>query len=275
MIETIAEIGINHSGDLAIAKKLIDVAADAGCDYVKFQKRDIDYCYSKEQQERFKESPFGTTLGKYKKGIEFGKAEFDEITSYCAGKINWFASPKDIPSLDFLIQYDIPFIKIPSALITDSSFLKKCYSKRVPLIMSTGMSDWEMIENAVGILGGYNRIHCIMHCHSAYPSPVEEINLNCIPKLRERYPWAKIGFSNHHYGILAIPLAIALGVEMVEFHITLNRASWGSDQAASIEPEGVRKIVKYVKHSEKMLGDGIKRIYPSEQLAIDKQRLLK
>jgi N-acetylneuraminate synthase len=276
-IETIAEIGINHNGDLSIAKQLIDVAIDAGCDYVKFQKMDVDYCYSKEKQATPRKTPFGTTLGEYKKAIQFGKDEFDEIDSYCAGKIKWFGTPKDIPSLHFLMQYDVPFLKISSALITNFDFLRMCCSKQRPIIMSTGMSDWDMIDSAIRILGRTN-IHCIMHCHSAYPSPVDEINLNCIRSaggFKDRYSWAKIGFSNHHHGILALPLAVALGAEIVEFHITLSRASWGSDQAASIEPEGVRKIVKYVKDAEKMLGDGIKRIYESEQSAIEGQRFLK
>jgi N-acetylneuraminate synthase len=262
MTEIVAEIGINASGSLDIAKKLIDVAHAAGCDYVKFQKRTIDLVYSKEELESKRESPWGTTFADQKYGLEFSEYEYGKINAYCHEKgMKWFASPWDWLSLKMLNKFpDCCFIKIPSALITNDKLLKECQESEKKVILSTGMSTMPIIDHAIDVLGK-NNIYCIMACTSTYPSKPEEQNLNCVMTYQKAYPWAKIGFSNHNPGIIFMPIAVALGAEMIEFHITLDRASYGSDQAASIEPSGVHHM-----------GDGIKRIYDSEMSIIKKLR---
>jgi N-acetylneuraminate synthase len=265
MTEVVAEIGINHNGDIELAKRMIDVAVAAGCDYVKFQKRTIDLVYTKEELLAPRQSPWGTTNGDQKRGLEFNGDQYEELDLYCFGKgIAWFASPWDLESLQFLARFDgCDFIKIPSALLTNEELLEACLDVDKQVILSSGMSDIPMIDNAVRILGK-EKIYCIMHCTSTYPSKPEELNLKCIPDFKKRYPWAKIGFSNHNPGIIYMPIAVALGAEMIEYHITLDRSSYGSDQAASIEPEGTFKLVKYIRGVEKAMGDGVKRIIDSE-----------
>jgi N-acetylneuraminate synthase len=274
-MEIIAEIGINHNGDVKLAKQMIDVAAASGCDYVKFQKRTVSEVYTDEELDAPRESPWGTTNREQKFGLEFSMDEYRQINTYCAGKIKWFASPWDHMSVGFLHNFKPPFMKIASASLTDKDVLQNCVTYNYPVILSTGMSTLEELDAAIKIVGE-ERVHCIMHCTSTYPTKTEEMNLLCIPVLQKRYnllcipvlqkryPWATIGFSNHHPGIVFMPAAVALGAKMVEFHITMDKTMYGSDQAASFNPEGVFKAVKYMREVEKSLGDGIKRVFDSE-----------
>ena len=272
MVEVICEIGLNHNGNVELAKQLIDVAHDAGCDFVKFQKRCVELVYTDEELDTPRESPFGTTTREQKNGIEFMLLEYVEINKHCYEKVPWFSSPWDLQSLQFCAKaFDAPFIKIPSALITNLEFLEACKGYDQQVILSTGMSDFEIVDKAVDVLGK-DKIYSIMHCTSTYPTKTEELNLNCIPLMIERYPWAKIGFSNHHPGIVFMAAAVAMGAKLIEFHITLDKLMYGSDQAASINPEGVRKVVKYIRDIEQALGDGVKRIYDSERPIIEKLR---
>jgi N-acetylneuraminate synthase len=272
MIEIIAELGINHNAYLGIAKKLIDVAASAGLDYIKLQKRDINLVYSKEELDKPRESPWGTTTKEQKQGLEFSELDYLEIDEYCQNKrIKWFGSPWDVNSAAFLGAFDIPFIKIPSALITNLELLDVCKQIGKPVILSTGMSTFEQIGKAISIFNK-PQIECIMHCTSTYPTDPLEVNIKCIPELKERYPWTKIGFSNHYPGLMAMTLAAAYGIEMLEFHITLDRTMYGSDQAASIEPSGTFELVQRLKLIRKMMGDGKKKVYDSEVPIMKKLR---
>lgn len=271
MVSLVAEIGINHNGSVAIAKTLIDVAYAAGCHYVKLQKRDVETVYTKEELDAPRESPWGKTNREQKFGLEFQKREYDEISSYCKGRVGWFASPWDLKSMEFLSKYDdCAFIKIPSALITNYTILDAAIKTEKPIIISTGMSTMQEIDNAVKLLG--NSLYCLMHCTSTYPSKPEELNLNVIKTLKENYPKVKIGFSNHSPGIVYMPVAVGLGAEMVEFHITMDRTMYGSDQASSIEPEGVHHVAKYIQGVTRAMGDGVKRVYESEIPIIKKLR---
>jgi N-acetylneuraminate synthase len=255
-----------------IARKLIDVSYSAGCHYVKFQKRDINIVYTQEELDKERESPWGHTTRQQKEGLEFDWHEYKEIEKYCMGKgIGWFASAWDLNSLAFLEEFNCPFIKIPSALITNDALLEEAAKSMKRIIISTGMSTIEMVDHAVHKIGK-DKIYCIMACTSTYPTKAEELNLNQIITLKERYPWAKTGFSNHSPGLIYMPVAIALGASMIEFHVTLDRASPGSDQAASIEPEGVFKLVKYTRKLELAMGDGVKKIYDNEKPIISKLR---
>ena len=262
-MEVIYEAGINHNGDIELAKRMIDVAYAAGCSHVKFQKRDVDLVYSKEELDKPRESPWGTTTRQQKKGLEFGVSEYASIDLHCNGKLKWFASPWDMNSLYFLKQFGRDLIKIPSALITDIKLLAACRDMRIKVILSTGMSTLGQVDDAIDVIGQEN-IYCLMHCTSTYPSKPEEINARCILTLKERYPWAKIGFSNHYPGLMAMTLAVAYGAEMIEFHGTLDRSSYGSDQAASIEPRGVFELMERLRLVEQMKGDGVKKVYDSE-----------
>lgn len=263
MVELVYEVGINANGSIELVKKMIDVAYSAGCHYVKLQKRNVEVVYTKEELETPRESPWGSTTREQKYGLEFTKGQYDEIDRYCRGKIKWFASPWDIDSLWFLAEYrDCAFIKIPSALITNFTLLSEAKKTGIPVIISTGMSTTQQIDNAVTELG--SSLYCLMHCTSTYPSKPEELNLNVIRYFKETYPNVKIGFSNHNPGLIYMPVAVALGAEMIEFHGTLDRSMYGSDQAASIEPEGVYHLVKWVRGVEEAMGDGVKRVYDSE-----------
>lgn len=270
-IEVVLEIGINANGDINLAKKLIDVAYSAGIKYVKLQKRTIDLVYTPDELATPRKSAWGATTKEQKEGLEFGKSQYEEIENYCNGKVRWFASPWDLQSLQFLKDFNPPFIKIPSARITDMHLLDACSELGIPVVLSTGMSDYEMIDKAIGVLGK-DIVYCIMHCTSTYPTKVDESNVRCITAMKERYPWAKIGFSNHYPGLMSMVIASTLGAEMLEFHATLDRTMEGSDQAASIEPQGVFKLMEYLKLIEKMMGDGVKRIYDSEIPIIKKLR---
>lgn len=273
MTELICELGINANGDMNIAQKLIDVASSAGCHYVKFQKRDIDLVYSEEELNKYRESPWGTTTREQKQGLEFNIPQYYHIDMWCKSKpIKWFASVWDLNSLGEMMNMPgCEFIKIPSALITNKGLLESCRAKNKPVILSTGMSTLDMLDDAIDILGK-DKIHCIMHCTSTYPSKPEEINLRCIPEMKRLYPWAKIGFSNHYPGLSGMVRAYCYGAEMLEMHITLSRAMWGSDQAASIEPRGLFDLINRLTIMEQMKGDGIKKIYVGELPIIKKLR---
>lgn len=259
----IAEIGINHNGSLETAKRLIDAAVLAGCDAVKFQKRTPELSVPKEQRDVMRETPWGTmTYLEYRYRVEFDKAAYAEIDEYCKERnIIWFASPWDEPSVDFLEGFQPSCYKVASASLTDHSLLHHLRSMRRPIILSTGMSTIDEIQEAVATLGMNNLI--IMHTTSTYPCPPEELNLNMIRTLREDYP-IPIGYSGHETGLQTTVAAVVLGANLVERHITLDRAMWGSDQAASIEPHGFSRLVRDIRTVELALGDGKKRVYDSE-----------
>ncbi len=258
----IAEIGINHNGDINIARQLISAAVSAGCDAVKFQKRTIELVYSPEDLARERENPFGTTNGDLKRGLEFGYEEYKQIDQYCQEKnILWFASCWDEPSVDFMEQFSPPCHKISSASLTDDNLLLRYKKYNRPIILSTGMSTLEQIDHAVEVLDKDNLI--LLHCTATYPSKLEELNLMAIKTLKKRYD-IPIGYSGHEVGLSTSIAAAALGACVVERHITLDRAMWGSDQAASIEPKGFTRLVDHIHGVEKALGDGNKRVYESE-----------
>jgi N-acetylneuraminate synthase len=266
----VAEIGINHNGDVEIAKKLIDAAALAGCDAVKFQKRTVEVVYTAEELAKPRENPFGPTNGDLKRGLEFGYKQFAEIDRYCREKgILWFASCWDEASVDFIEQFNPPCYKIASASLTDDALLRHHRRYRRPIIVSTGMSTQAQIDHAVKVLGVKDLI--LLHCTSTYPSKVEELNLNAIRTLRERYG-VPVGYSGHEVGLAPSVGAAALGACMLERHITLDRAMWGSDQAASVEWQGFWRLVKDVRALEVAIGDGVKRLYESEVPVMQKLR---
>lgn len=269
----IAEIGINHNGSLAMAKKMIDIAVTTGCDAVKFQKRTVDIVYTKEELAKERKSVFGNTNGDLKRGLEFGEEEYSEIDSYCKQKgILWFASCWDENSVDFMEKFDTPCYKIASASLTDDNLLKHIKSKGKPVLLSTGMSTMEQIKHAVSILGEDNLV--LYHCTSTYPSNMDEINLKVIETLKKEFS-CPIGYSGHERGVTPSVLAVALGADSVERHITLDRTNWGSDQAASLEMAGLYHLVRDVRQVPYLLGDGIKKVYPRELPIIDKLRRVK
>lgn len=266
----VAEIGINHNGSIEIAKKLIDAAALAGCDAVKFQKRTLDVVYTADELAKPRENPFGPTNGDLKRGLEFGEKEYKKIDDYCREKnILWFASCWDEGSVDFMEAFNPPCFKIASASLTDDDLLRHHRRYGRPIIVSTGMSTVAEIDHAVEVLGSKNLI--VLHCTSTYPSQVEELNLSTIRVLRERYG-VPVGYSGHEVGLAPSVGAAALGACMVERHITLDRAMWGSDQAASVEWQGFWRLVKDIRALEQAMGDGVKRVYPSEVPIIRKLR---
>jgi len=260
----IAEIGINHNGSLDIAKKMIDGAVHAGCDAVKFQKRTPEICVPKDQWNIERETPWGRmTYLEYRYKVEFTKDDYTEIDRYCKEKgILWFASCWDEPSVDFMEQFNPPCYKAASASLTDIELLKKKKATGRPLIISTGMSTMEEIEAAVEAVGTDNLL--IAHATSTYPCPPEELNLRMIQTLKAKYPMCPIGYSGHETGLATTWAAVALGATFVERHITLDRAMWGTDQAASVEIGGLERLVNNIRDIEKAMGDGIKRVYDSE-----------
>ena len=268
----VAEIGINHNGSVDIAKLLIDAAIKAGVDAVKFQKRTPEICTPRDQWNKMRETPWGyIRYIDYRHKVEFGQEEYEEIDRYCKEKgITWFASVWDIPSVDFLEQFDPVAYKIPSAALTDHDLLRHVRKTGRPVILSTGMSTMEQIREAVDVLGRDNLV--IMHATSTYPCDPDELNLRMIETLRREFPEVPIGYSGHEVGLVTTAVAVALGACMVERHITLDRAMWGSDQAASVEPGGFQKLVKYIRVTERALGDGVKRVYESEIPAMMKLR---
>ena len=266
----IAEIGINHNGDIDIAKRLIDLAKLSGCDAVKFQKRTVDIVYTAEELAKPRENPFGETNGDLKYGLEFGQEEYQELDKYCLDKkMPWFASCWDEGAVDFIDQFNVPCYKIASASMTDDDLLRHTKAKGKPIIMSTGMSTLEQIDHAVEVLGKDNLI--ILHTTSTYPAYYEELNLSVIPALKKRYD-VPIGYSGHETGIATSTASVALGACVVERHITLDRSMWGSDQAASLGPNGIIKMVGEIRLLEKSLGDGVKRVIEREEPIIKKLR---
>ncbi len=266
----IAEIGINHNGDIDIAKKLINVASGAGCDAVKFQKRTIDVVYSKEELAKPRESPFGTTNGDLKRGLEFELEEYQEIDRYCREvKIDWFASCWDEASVDFIARFRVPCFKIASASLTDDNLLRHTRKVGKPIVLSTGMSTLQEIDHAVEVLGKQDL--AILHACSTYPAYYEELNLHVIGVLRDRYG-VPVGYSGHETGLPSSVAAAVLGACMIERHITLDRSMWGSDHAASLEPNGITRLVRDIRLIEKSMGDGVKRVLEREQPIIKKLR---
>jgi len=269
----IAEAGINHNGDMEIAKKLIDIAKEAGADAVKFQKRTIDIVYTKEELDALRQSPWGTTNREQKMGLEFGRKEHDEIDSYCKEKgIEWFSSPWDIESFKFLTPYNLKYAKVASALLTDMELLTAMAKEGKYTFISTGMSTMAEIEAAVNVFKKHNCPYELMHCNSTYPmTNDDEANLNVIGTLKKHFG-CKVGYSGHEVGLAVSYGAAALGISSLERHITINRAMYGSDQVASVEPSGFRMLVGVVRQIERAMGDGIKRVYPSEEKILKKLR---
>jgi N-acetylneuraminate synthase len=266
----VAEIGINHNGDLNIARKLISAALFAGCSAVKFQKRTPEVVYTRDELAQPRESPFGRTNGDLKRALEFGYDEYKAIDEYCRQhKIIWYASCWDEASIDFIEQFNPPCYKIASACLTDDNLLRQHRRRGRPIMLSTGMSTLEQIDRAVKVLGTDNLI--LMHCTSTYPSDPEELNLKVIQTLKARYG-VPVGYSGHEVGLATTIAATILGACIVERHITLDRAMWGSDQAASVEPHGLSRLVRDIGVVEKALGDGVKVVYESEIPVINKLR---
>jgi N-acetylneuraminate synthase len=266
----IAEIGINHNGDIDLAKRLISVAVAAGCDAVKFQKRTIDVVYTAAELATPRPNPFGDTNGDLKYGLEFGEEDYAEISSFCKQlKIDWFVSPWDEASVDFIEIFKPPVYKIASASLTDDKLLRHVRATGKPVIASTGMSTYAEIDHAVDVLGKENLI--LMHTTSTYPAKYEQLNLRAIPNMIERYD-VPVGYSGHETGIPTSVAAAVLGACCVERHITMDRAMWGSDQAASLEPNGISRLVRDIRLVEQSMGDGIKKVYDEEVPVMKKLR---
>jgi len=275
-ITVIAEIGINHNGSIKSAKKLIDIAKIAGCDYVKFQKRNPDICVPEHQKNILRETPWGKIKYiDYKKKVEFEKQEFDEIDEYCKKiGIKWTTSVWDLDSLKFSLNYDLDCIKIASALITNLELLEATSKKYDEIILSSGMSTEEEIDNAVKIALMYSKKVVLMHCNSAYPAPLSELNLSCIKTLKEKYKNDNvvIGYSGHETYLHTSLAAVSIGAEYIERHITLDRQMWGTDQFCSLEPQGLFRLVQATRQLEIAFGDGVIGVTPSELPARKKLR---
>ncbi len=266
----VAEIGINHNGDVDLAKRLISVALAAGCDAIKFQKRTVDVVYTPEELAKPRENPFGPTNGDLKYGLEFEQEEYEEIDAFCKSvKMLWFASPWDEGSVDFLERFHTPVYKIASASLTDDRLLRHIRATEKPIILSTGMSTYAEIDHAVEVLGKEDLV--LLHATSTYPATYDELNLRAIPTMAERYG-VPVGYSGHETGIPTSVCAAALGACCVERHITMDRAMWGSDHAASLEPNGISRLVRDIRLWERSKGDGIKRVYEREVPIIKKLR---
>ena len=272
----IAEIGLNHNGDIEIAKQLIDVAVKTGCDAVKFQKRDPELCVPKEQRNKMRETPWGyITYMEYRYKVEFSREQYEIIDKYCKEKdILWSASCWDVNSLKLISDFDVPFHKVASAMITNEVMLDLLTKDKKPIICSTGMSTINEIDNAVKILESSGSGFALLHCTSTYPCPLDELNLRMIPTLKDRYE-VPVGYSGHEPGLVPTWAAVALGAIIVERHITLDRSMWGSDHAASVEPGGLRRLVSGIRDIEESLGDGQKRVYESEKPIREKLRTSK
>ncbi|MCS6903974.1 MAG: N-acetylneuraminate synthase family protein [Bacteroidia bacterium] len=269
----IAEIGINHNGSLDLALRMIEAAHRAGCDAVKFQKRTPEVCVPKEQWYVERDTPWGRIpYIEYRHKVEFGPKEYQAIDAFCKKKgIDWFASCWDIPAVDFIEQFNPPLYKAASACLTDWELLRKMKSTGKPLILSTGMSTQEEINSAVTAIGEENLL--LAHSTSTYPCPPHELNLRMIQTLEHLFPNIPIGYSGHETGLATTIAAVALGACFVERHFTLDRAMWGSDQAASVEPTGMEKLVRDIRDIEVALGDGIKKVYESELSAMKRLRI--
>lgn len=269
------EIGINHNGELENAFALIDVAAAAGCDAVKFQKRTPEICTPRDQWDIERDTPWGRmTYIDYRHRVEFGFDEYSAIDTYCREKgVAWFASPWDTEAVDFLEQFDLPAHKVASASLTDDELLRKLRATGRTIVLSTGMSTPAQIRHAVEVLGSENILLC--HATSTYPAKAEELNLRMIHTLANEFPNVPIGYSGHETGLQTTLAAVALGAVFVERHITLDRAMWGSDQAASVEPGGLERLVRDIRVIEASLGDGVKKVYEGELAAMRKLRRVK
>tara|TARA_B100000519_G_scaffold202364_1_gene220535 strand:+ start:398 stop:1267 length:870 start_codon:yes stop_codon:yes gene_type:complete len=269
----IAEIGLNHNGDIELAKQLIDVAIEAGCDVVKFQKRDPELCVPLNQRDKMRDTPWGyISYFDYRYKIEFEKNEYDEIAEYCNNNILWTASCWDVNSIDFINTYNPPFHKIPSACITNDALINKYAKSGFPVIMSTGMSTTEEIENAVNILEKNKSKYALLHCTSTYPCPLNQINLNVINAMKEKYD-VPIGYSGHETGLVPTMAAVAIGASIVERHITLDRSMWGSDQSASVEPGGLKRLIDGIRNIEEAMGTSEKIVYEEEKKIATKLRI--
>jgi N-acetylneuraminate synthase len=270
----IAEIGINHNGDIDIAKKLIESARHAGCDAVKFQKRTIDVVYTKEDLDRTRESPWGTTNREQKEGLEFGKEEYDEIDRYCKEKgIEWFASAWDIESQNFLRQYDLKYNKVASAMLTHRELLETIAEEGRHTFISTGMSTVTQVQKAVKIFKDKKCPFELMYCNSTYPMPLEEANLNAMKAMKKTFGESvNVGYSGHETGLIVSCAAAALGASSIERHITLDRTMYGSDQSASVESGGLRRLVDYIRSIENAMGSGFKHVSEKEKQIAKKLR---
>ncbi|GMV24035.1 MAG: N-acetylneuraminate synthase [Phycisphaerae bacterium] len=268
-----AEVGINHNGDVNLAKKLIDAAALAGCDAVKFQKRTPELCVPAAMRDVPRETPWGLiSYMEYRRRMEFGADAFACIDRYCRDKgIAWFASAWDVPSLEFLEQFDSPCIKIPSACLTDDALLRKARSLGRPVVLSTGMSTMQQVRHAVSLLDRSNLV--LLHCTSTYPCPPAELNLRGIFTLEAEFK-IPVGYSGHESGLQTTVAAATLGACFIERHLTLDRAMWGSDHAASVEPGGFSRLVRDIRVVEQAMGDGVKRVYDSELPVMKRLRLV-
>lgn len=266
----VAEIGINHNGDVNLAKKLIKMARDYGCDAVKFQKRTVETVYTRHELEMERPNPFGETNGDLKRGLEFGFSQYEQIDEYCKKLgILWFASCWDEDSVDFIEQFGPPCYKISSASLTDDELLLHTKSKGRPIMLACGMSTVDEIDHAIGVLGQDNLI--LLHCTSTYPSSEAELNLNVIPSFMKRYD-CPIGYSGHEKGVFPSVLAASMGACVVERHITTDRTLWGSDHPASLESDGLRRLVRDIRLLNTIKGDGKKVVYESELPIIKKLR---
>ncbi len=267
-----AEIGINHNGSLDIAKMLIDWAARCGCDAVKFQKRTVEKVYSKEELDKYRESPWGTTNREQKLGLEFGKKEYDTIDRYCRDKnIKWYASAWDTDSQDFLRQYDLKYNKIASALLTNDEILNMVADEGKYTFIGTGMSTWEEIDHAVDVFKKKDCPFELMHCNSTYPMPHGDANLSLIPVMKERYG-CKVGYSGHETGRTISYAAACIGATSIERHITLDRAMYGSDQAASLSVQDLERLVNDIRQIPNIMGEGVKIITDGELIVRKKLR---
>lgn len=268
----IGEIGINHNGDMDIAKQLIDMAKTAGCDAVKFQKRTIDIVYTPDVLDAPRESPWGTTQRQQKEGLEFGEADYDEIDRYCKQVgIDWSASAWDIPSQQFLRKYDLPFNKVASALTTNPEFLEEVAAEKRFTFLSTGMCDWAQVDTAVEIFRKHDCPLALFHTVSEYPAPEDILNLRVMHEMRQRYG-LPVGYSGHEPSVSPSVIAAAVGAVAVERHITLDRAMYGSDQAASLEMSGLQNMVSQIRKVPGILGDGVKTITDKEHQVAGKLR---
>ena len=267
----VGEIGINHNGDIEIAKQLIDLAKWAGANAVKFQKRTPELAVPADQKDKMRETPWGyISYLDYRRKVEFSEAQYRQIEVHCKQKgLDWFVSVWDDESVNFMEAFDTPCYKVPSACLTDHNLLEQLRKTGRPIILSTGMSTMEQIKAAVEILGVDNLM--LTHTTSTYPCEPEELNLRMIDTLRQAFP-VPVGYSGHEVGLVISAVAVALGACLVERHITLDRAMWGSDQAASVEPGGLQRLVKYIRVTEQALGDGNKRVYDSEKPSLQKLR---
>jgi N-acetylneuraminate synthase len=274
MVFITAEIGINHNGDLEIAKQLIDSAKKAGCDAVKFQKRAIEKVYSKEVLDSPRDSPWGTTTREQKMGLEFEKNEYDIIDKYCNDKnIEWYASAWDLDSQDFLRKYDLKHNKVASAMLTYNKLIEKIAEEKKHTFVSTGMSTMEEIQNAVNIFKKHDCPFELQHSVSTYPMNIEDANLKCIQTLQKEFG-CNVGYSGHESsGYLVCVIAVTFGATSIERHLTLDRAMYGSDQSASLEVHGLIRLVRDVRQIESILGDGVKRVLESEIPIMKKLRV--